>query len=228
MSAARAGDSESPFATISASRAISRGVETFSSPRRAASRSIICRRRRVRGRPERVQPAVHGVQADAADEDVRGLVVGPADHQHGEVAPREAHAVAELLEDAAAAHSGDGRPRHLREVDPSLLGLAIELVEHGQLDRGRRREDLVGAQLDRGPGREVADVHPEDAVEPRVHRQHSRAELREEVGLLRREVRGRRRGARARRARARARASGRGRVTAASMPCRTSGCRWGR
>ena len=39
------------LATISARRAISRGVETFSSPRRAASVSIISRRSRVRPRP---------------------------------------------------------------------------------------------------------------------------------------------------------------------------------
>ena len=142
----------------------------------------------MRGRAQRVQPAVHGVQAHAPDEDVRGLVVGPADHQDGEVAPRQAHAVAELLQDAAAADSGNGRPGHLREVDPALVGLAIELVEHGQLDRGRRREDLVGAQLDRGPGREVADVHPEHAVEPCVHGLDPRAQLREQVGLLWREA----------------------------------------
>ena len=94
---------------------------------------------------EGVQPAVHCLQGEASREHVRRLVVGPADHQDGEVAPGEAHAVAELLQDAAAPNAGQRRAGRVGEVEATLARLPVELVEQpGFIELDIPDPDLCG------------------------------------------------------------------------------------
>ncbi len=189
---ARSGASPSPRATSAASRASSRGVETFSSPRRAASRSIISRRRRVfpsdresRRRLTASRPTRRISRLVASLSDQRIIRTARSRHVRLRRSPSSCSTP------PPETRGSGGRVTSV-QIEAPVLRLAVELVEHGRLDRGRRGEELVGTQLDDAAAREVLDVHAQDAVEAGVDGLDLRAQLADELGRLGCELGGRR------------------------------------
>ena len=108
------------------------------------------------------EPLVEGVGRD---------VVGDGDGQLHEIAKRQALDV-ELAQDAATGHTTAGRRERDGLVQPGLA--AGHEVEHGRaqgdLDHGRRAEDVVGPQGELAAVVEVRGVVAEPAVERLLQR----------------------------------------------------------
>jgi outer membrane protein insertion porin family len=119
-----------------------------------------------------VQERVHGLEAEAIEEEIGRGVVGQHDHEHRQIVQRELRAaIGEILQHTAAAGArllADGNT--VLEAQAALLCLVEQSQQNRDLDRAGLRKNVIRLHSEGVAGAQSLGIDAYDAVEPLAQR----------------------------------------------------------